>query len=145
MKRRVLVVCSGNSARSQMAEALIRHEAGDVFEVSSAGTHPGQVRVEAVAVMLDLGIDISAQGSKALTEFEGQKFDFVITVCDKAREECPVFPGEPQRLHWPFEDPAAFTETGEERLHAFRKLRDRIHARVMVFLGEGAYGGREAG
>ena len=95
--------------------------------------------------MLDLGIDISAQRSKALTEFEGQKFDFVITVCDKAREECPVFPGEPQRLHWPFEDPAAFTETGEERLHAFSKLRDRIHARVMVFLGEGAYGSREAG
>src|ERR1035438_8742952 len=115
----------------------------DVFEVSSAGTHPAQVRVEAVAVMLDLGIDISAQRSKALTEFEGQKFDFVITVCDKAREECPVFPGEPQRLHWPFEDPAAFTETGEERLHAFSKLRDRIHARVMVFLGEGAYGSQK--
>ena len=126
-----------------MAEALIRHEAGDVFEVSSAGTHPAQVRVEAVAVMLDFGIDISAQRSKALTEFEGQKFDFVITVCDKAREECPVFSGEPERLHWPFEDPAAFTETGEERLHAFRRLRDRIHARVMVFLGELAYGSQK--
>ena len=126
-----------------MAEALIRHEAGDVFEVSSAGTHPAQVRVEAVAVMLDLGIDISTQRSKALTEFEGQKFDVVITVCDRAREECPIFSGAPERLHWPFEDPAAFTETGEGRLHAFRKLRDRIHARVMVFLGEGAYGSSE--
>ena len=130
-----------------MAEALIRHEAGDVFQVSSAGTHPAPVRVEAVAVMRELGIDISAQQSKPLTEFEGQKFDFVITVCDRAREECPIFSGGPERLHWPFEDPAAFTETGEERLHAFRRLRDRIHARVMVFcfLGEGAYGSREGG
>ncbi len=144
-KKRVLVVCTGNSARSQMAEALIRYEAGDVFEVFSAGTHPAQVRPEAVAVMRDLGIDISAQRSKPLTEFEGQKFDFVITVCDRAREECPIFSGAPERLHWPFEDPAAFTETGEERALAFRKLRDKIHARVMVFLGEGAYGSREAG
>ena len=142
-KRRVLVVCSGNSARSQMAETLIRHEAGDMFEVSSAGTHPAQVRVEAVAVMRELDIDISSQRSKPLTEFEGQNFDFVITVCDKAREECPIFSGAPERLHWPFEDPAGFTETGEGRLHAFRKLRDRIHARVMVFLGEGAYGSSE--
>ena len=145
VKKRVLVVCSGNSARSQMAEALIRHEAGDVFEVSSAGTHPAQVRVEAVAVMRELDIDISSQRSKPLTEFEGRNFDFVITVCDKAREECPLFSGAPERLHWPFEDPAAFTETGEGRLLAFRRLRDRIHARVMVFLGEGAYGCSEAG
>jgi arsenate reductase (thioredoxin) len=127
-----------------MAEALIRHEAGDVFEVSSAGTHPAQVRVEAVSVMRELDIDISSQRSKPLTESEGQNFDFVITVCDKAREECPIVSGAPERLHWPFEDPAAFTETGEGRLHAFRKLRDRIHARVMVFLGEGAYGSSEA-
>ena len=137
------MVCSGNSARSQMAETLIRHEAGDMFEVSSAGTHPAQVRVEAAAVMRELDIDISSQRSKPLTEFEGQNFDFVITVCDKAREECPIFSGAPERLHWPFEDPAGFTETGEGRLHAFRKLRDRIHARVMVFLGEGAYGSSE--
>ena len=114
-----------------------------MFEVSSAGTHPAQVRVEAVAVMRELDIDISSQRSKPLTEFEGQNFDFVITVCDKAREECPIFSGAPERLHWPFEDPAGFTETGEGRLHAFRKLRDRIHARVMVFLGEGAYGSSE--
>ena len=144
-RRRALVVCSGNAARSQMAEALIRHEAGDVFEVCSAGTHPAPVREEAVAVMRELGIDISSQRSKPLLEFEGQQFDFVITVCDRAREECPVFSGAPERLHWPFEDPAAFTETGEERLQAFRKLRDRVHARVMVFLGEGSYGSREAG
>jgi arsenate reductase len=128
-----------------MAEALIRHEAGDVFEVFSAGTHPAQVRAEVVAVMQELGIDISSQRSKPLAEFEGQKFDFVITVCDRAREECPVFSGEAERLHWPFEDPATFTETGAERLHVFGRLRDRIHARVMVFLGEGAYGSREPG
>jgi len=136
-KQRVLIVCTGNSARSQIAEELIRHEAGDQFDVFSAGTHPTQVRREAVEVMRELNIDISAQRSKPLGEFEGQQFDFVITVCDKAREECPVFSGAPGRLHWPFEDPAAFTEMGEERLHAFRKLRDKIHARVMVFLGEG--------
>ncbi len=126
-----------------MAEALIRHEAGDTFEVFSAGTHPASVRPEAVVVMRELGIDISAQRSKPLTAFARQKFDFVITVCDRAREECPIFSGEPERLHWPFEDPATFLETGEARLHAFRRLRDRIHARVMVFLGEGAYGSPE--
>ena len=90
--------------------------------------------------MREISIDISGQRSKPLAEFEGQAFDFVITVCDKAREECPVFSGAPERLHWPFEDPALFVEEGDERLAAFRRLRDRIHARVMVFLGEGAYG-----
>jgi arsenate reductase (thioredoxin) len=142
-RKRVLIVCTGNSARSQMAEGLIRHEAGDRFEVHSAGTQPAPVRVEAVAVMRELGIDISGQRSKPLSEFKGQKFDFVITICDRAREECPVFSGEPERLHWPFEDPAAFTQVGEARLRAFRRLRDQIHARAMVFLGEGAYGSQE--
>ena len=141
----MLIVCTGNSARSQMVEGLIRHEAGDVVEVSSAGTHPAPVRAEAVTVMGELGIDISGQRSKPVREFEGQTFDFVITVCDKAREECPAFSGSPERLHWPFEDPAAFTEVGDERVHAFRRLRDKIHARVMVFLGEGAYGSPEQG
>lgn len=144
-KQRVLIVCTGNSARSQMAEGLICYEAGDRFDVFSAGTHPTQVRTEAVTVMGELGIDISGQRSKPLREFEGQPFDFVITVCNRAQEECPVFSGAPERLHWPFEDPAAFTEVGDERFNAFRRLRDRIHARVMVFLGEGAYGGGEAG
>jgi arsenate reductase len=124
---------------------LIRHEAGDRFDVFSAGTQPTQVRPEAVAVMRELSIDISGQRSKPLAEFEGQTFDFVITVCDKAREECPVFSGVQERLHWPFEDPTAFTEKGEDRVHAFRRLRDKIHARVMVFLGEGSYGSREHG
>ena len=141
-KQRVLIVCTGNSARSQMAEGLIRHEAADRYEVFSAGTQPTQVRGEAVEVMRELGIDISGHRSKPLAEFEGRDFSYVITVCDRAREECPVFSGGPERLHWPFEDPASFTEAGEERLHAFRRLRDKIHARVMVFLGEGAYGSR---
>jgi arsenate reductase len=140
-RQRVLIICTGNSARSQMAEALIRYEAGDRFEVFSAGTRPEPVRSEAIGAMQELGIDISGQRPKAVAELAGQDFDFVITVCDRAREECPVFPGDPERLHWPFEDPAAFTESG---LLAFRRLRDRIHARVMVFLGEGAYGSREA-
>lgn len=142
-KQRLLIVCTGNSARSQIAEGLIRHEAGDRFEVFSAGTQPSRVRTEAVAVMKELDIDISGQRSKSLAEFRGQEFDFVITVCDKAREECPVFSGVLERLHWPFDDPAGFTEVGEERIHAFRRLRDKLHARVMVFLGEGSYGSRE--
>lgn len=137
--KRVLIVCTGNSARSQIAEALIRHEAGSRFEVYSAGTQPTQIRTEAVAVLRELGIDLASHRSKPVTEFAGQEFDYVITVCDKAREECPVFPGPSERLHWPFEDPASLTEQGDARLTAFRKLRDRIHARVMVFLGEGSY------
>ncbi|MGA2153269.1 MAG: arsenate reductase ArsC [Bryobacteraceae bacterium] len=144
-KKRVLVVCTGNSARSQMVEGLLRQEGGDLYEVFSAGTHPAPVRAEAVAVMHEIGVDISAQRSKPVQEFEGQHFDFIIIVCNRAREECPVFSGSPERLYWPFEDPATFTEVGEERVWAFRRLRDRIHARVMVFLGEGAYGSREAG
>jgi len=135
-KRRVLIVCTGNSARSQLAEGLLRYEAGDRFEVFSAGTQPAPVRTAAVEVMRELGIDISCQRSKGVAEFAGQEFDVVITVCDKAREECPVFPGDPERLHWPFEDPASLVETPEERLVAFRRLRDRIHGRVMVFLGQ---------
>src|SRR5438128_5852160 len=93
-KKRVLILCTGNSARSQMAEGLFRHETGDSCEVFSAGTNPAQVRPEAIAVMSEIGIDISGQRSKPVEEFTGQEFDYVITVCDHARELCPVFPGE---------------------------------------------------
>ena len=141
--KRVLIICSGNSARSQIAEGLIRHEAGDLYEVYSAGTHPAEVRTEAIQVMQELGIDISKQRSKPLEEFAGQAFDFVITVCDRAREVCPDFPGNPVKVHWPFDDPAEVIGAGERRLIAFRELRDRLHARVMFFLGEGAYGSRD--
>jgi arsenate reductase len=120
-----------------MAEGLLRHEAGDRFEVFSAGTHPSLVRPEAIAVMGELGIDISGHRSKSVDEFVGQELDTVITVCDNAKESCPVFPGKTQRQHWPFEDPASVQGTEEERKDAFRKIRDRIHGRIMVFLGEG--------
>jgi arsenate reductase len=136
-KQRVLILCTGNSARSQMAEGLFRYEAGDRYEVLSAGTKPTQVRPEAIAVMNEIGIDISGHRSKSVDEFSGQEFDQVITVCDNAKEACPVFPGKTQRLHWPFEDPAAAQGSEEERTAAFREVRDRLHGRIMVFLGEG--------
>ena len=108
-----------------------------------AGTDPSEVRAEAILVMRELRIDISKQRSKPLAEFVGQDFDFVIAVCDRARESCPDFPGNPVKLHWPFDDPAEVTEPGDCRIIAFRELRDRIHARVMFFLGEGAYGSND--
>jgi arsenate reductase len=138
-RKRVLIVCTGNSARSQMAEGFLRHEARDRFDVVSAGTDPGTLRPEAIQVMAEIAVDISSQRAKPLEEFLGQSFDYVITVCDKAREQCPAFPGETLHLHWPFDDPAKVHGAPEERLATFRKLRDKIHARVMVFLGEGHY------
>jgi arsenate reductase len=120
-----------------MAEGLLRHEAGDRFEVYSAGTKPSVVRPEAISVMKEIGIDISGHRSKSVDEFTGQELDTVVTVCDNAKESCPVFPGRTQRLHWTFEDPAGVEGTEEQRKDAFRKARDRIHGRIMVFLGEG--------
>jgi len=137
IKKRVLILCTGNSARSQMAEGLLRHEAGDRFEVYSAGTKPSIVRSEAIAVMDEIGIDISGHRSKSIDEFVGQELDYVITVCDNAKESCPVFPARTLRMHWPFEDPAAVQGSDDSRRAAFRKVRDQIHGRIMVFLGEG--------
>jgi arsenate reductase len=134
-KRRVLVLCTGNSARSQMAEGLLRHEGGDRFEVFSAGTKPSHVRPEAIEVMAEIGIDISGHRSKSVDEFLGQDLDYVITVCNNAREICPVFPGAVRRLHWPFDDPAAVEGSDAVRQAAFRRIRDQIHGRIMVFLG----------
>ncbi len=105
MKKRVLILCTGNSARSQIAEGLLRHDAGDRFEVESAGTKPGQVRPEAIAVMKELGIDISQQRSKHIDEFAGENFDHVLTVCDNAKENCPIFPGHSNRIHKAFRGP----------------------------------------
>jgi arsenate reductase len=130
-KQRILILCTGNSARSQMAEGLLRHDAGDRFEVESAGTKPGIVRSEAIAVMGELGIDISGHRSKHVDEFAGQDFDFVITVCDNARETCPLFFGKAAKLHHDFEDPAAVSGSEEERLAAFRRVRDQLR----TFLG----------
>lgn len=102
---RVLILCTGNSARSQMAEGLLRHDGGDQFEVESAGVSPGSVRPEAIEVMGEIGIDITGHRSKSVEEFIGQRFDYLITVCDNARETCPVFPGDAERIHQSFEDP----------------------------------------
>jgi arsenate reductase (thioredoxin) len=131
--KRVLILCTGNSARSQMAEGLLRHEAGDRVEVFSAGTRPTTVRPEAIAALAELGIDISGHRSKSVDEFAGQPFDFVITVCDAANEACPVFPAGVERLHWSFEDPAAVEGSDDERLAAFRRIRDQIHERLKTF------------
>ena len=126
VKQRVLILCTGNSARSQMAEGLLRHDGGDRFEVESAGTKPSTVRPEAIAVMRELGIDISTHRSKSVDEFTGQQFDCVLTVCDNARDTCPVFPAAVRTLHHSFEDPAAVTGSKEERLAAFRRVRDQL-------------------
>jgi len=117
-----------------MAEGLLRHDAGDRFEVFSAGTKPSQVRPEAIAVMRELGIDISQQRSKAVEEFANQQFDCVLTVCDNAKESCPIFPGKGARMHHNFEDPAALAGSREERLALFRQVRDRIRAALPALL-----------
>lgn len=133
MKPAILVLCTGNSARSQMGEGLFRHALGDRFEVHSAGTHPSLVRPEAVAVMTEIGIDISGHRSKSVEEFRDTAFRFVVTVCDNAKESCPVLPGAAERIHWSFEDPAAVEGTEAERLAAFRRIRDQIRRRVEEF------------
>jgi arsenate reductase len=132
-KTRVLILCTGNSARSQMAEGLLRQDAGEQFDVESAGTRPGTVRPEAIAVMKELGIDISGHRSKHVDEFQGQKFDYVITVCDNAKESCPVFFSAAQRLHHSFEDPAALSGSEEERLALFRRVRRELRTYLAEF------------
>jgi arsenate reductase len=125
-KKRVLILCTGNSARSQMAEGLLQHDAGDRFDVASAGTKPGTVRPETIAVMKEIGIDISGHRSKSVDEFADQKFEYVLTVCDNAKETCPIFPGHANRLHKNFEDPATAEGSEEARLAVFRRVRDQI-------------------
>ena len=141
-KKRILVLCTGNSARSQMGEGLFRAEGGGDFDVFSAGTKPTSVRPEAVAAMKEAGIDISGQRSKSVDELTGQSFDYVVTVCDNARDNCPVFPGAAARLHWSIEDPAGLTGSEEERLDAFRHARDEIRERVRTFVREQAAAAR---
>jgi arsenate reductase len=133
MKQTVLILCTGNSARSQMAEGLLRHDAGDRFDVSSAGTHPSSVRPEAIAVMREIGIDISGHRSKSVDEFASRNFDYVLTVCDQAKESCPIYPGHGNRLHHSFEDPAAAGGSDEDKLAAFRSVRDEIRAYLREF------------
>ena len=135
-RKRVLILCTGNSARSQMAEGMLRQMAGDRFEVSSAGVSPTSVRSEAIEAMRELDIDISSQRSKSIDAFTGQSFDYVITVCDNANEQCPIFPPGTERIHWSFDDPAEASGDDNSRLSAFSRVRDEIRERLQLFVAE---------
>lgn len=132
--KRILFICTKNSARSQMAEGLVNHDLAGQFEAFSAGTDPIIVHSLAIAVMKELDIDISAQRSKGLDEFAGQKFDYVITLCSQADEACPVFFGGTQKIHMGFPDPAITSGSEEEKLSAFREVRDQIRSKVIEYL-----------
>ena len=130
-RKRVLFLCTGNSARSQMAEGLLRQMAGDRFDVFSAGTHPKGLHPRSVEVMKETGIDIAHQRSKDVSEYAMEKFDYVITVCDRAKQQCPVFPGA-EPIHWGFDDPAE--ADAERQLETFSRARDEIRQRLHLFL-----------
>ncbi len=136
-KPRVLFLCTGNSARSQMAEGYLRHVAGDRFEVASAGIDPKAVNPLAITAMQEIGVDISDHRSKTAGSLLRASFRYVITVCDNANERCPIFPGAVKRIHWPLDDPAAAAGTESERLAVFRRVRDQIVERVTAFVAEG--------
>ena len=131
---RVLFLCTGNSARSIIGAALLRQMGGATFDVHSAGTHPKGVNPYTVRVLAPLGIDLLGERSKDVDEYAGQTFDYVITVCDSAAEECPVFPGAPQRIHWSFADPAAVEGTDEDKLRAFQRTVRDMQMRLMIFV-----------
>jgi arsenate reductase len=130
MRPKVLFLCTGNSARSQMAEGYLRHAAGDRFEAMSAGIEPKGLNPLAVEAMREIGIDISPQTSKDVVSLLGQHVPYVVTVCDNAKERCPIFPGTWKFLHWSLEDPAAAEGTPDERLAVFRRVRDQIIAHI---------------
>jgi arsenate reductase len=134
-KQKILFLCTGNTARSQMAEAWLRKYAGDRMEVYSAGLAPGTINPFTVSVMEQAGLDMSQHYSKSLKEYLGKvHFSYLITVCDKAEEKCPIFPGMGQRLFWPFEDPAAYQGSDEQRLAKFREVRDLIEEKLLNWL-----------
>lgn len=135
-KKRVLILCTGNSARSQMAEGLLREIGGNLLEVESAGVIASFVRPQAIEAMKEIGIDISGHRSKSVEEFTGQNFDYVITVCDNAKESCPVFPGEVKRIHWSFDDPAEAAGSKAEKLAVFERVRDEINEKLKRFFNE---------
>jgi arsenate reductase len=136
--KRVLFICTGNRARSQMGEGLLRYFAGDRFDVHSAGTLPSGLADETILVMKEIGIDVAGQWSKHVDEFAGQTFDHVITVCDSARQECPVFPGAVEMLHWDVEDPSDTFARGGTLIDAFRVARDELRRRIKEFVRETA-------
>jgi arsenate reductase (thioredoxin) len=135
-KQRAIFVCTHNSARSQMAEGMLRAWAGDRFEAFSAGTEATRVRPEAITVMQEIGIDIGAHTSKTLDPFMGESFDWLITVCDQARETCPVVPGVAQKAHWSVDDPSSVDGDEEARLDAFRVAREHLRDLVRTFIAE---------
>jgi arsenate reductase (thioredoxin) len=135
MTQRILILCTGNSARSQMAEGLLRLLSRGSLEVHSAGTKPVGVNAFAVEAMREIGVDISAHRSKSVAEFDGQHFSAVITVCDSVAEQCPVFAGSPQRIHWNLPDPAAVTGSSEEKRAAFHRVRVQLESHLREFLG----------
>ena len=126
MKKKVIFICTGNSCRSQMGEGLLRNMAGDKMEVCSAVLKPGTVNPTAIKVMKEIGIDISHHTSDDVNKYIGDNFDYIITVCDNAKESCPIFPGKGERIHWSFKDPAEVVRSEEEELNEFRKVRDQI-------------------
>ena len=132
--KRILFLCTGNSARSQMAEGLLNHLSRGEWKVQSAGIFPSYVHPLAIRVMEEIGIDISQQTSKSMNQFLNEVFDYIITLCDEAAQSCPAFPGQGKRLHWPLEDPAAAIGTIEERLVVFRKVRNEIKRKIEEFL-----------
>ncbi|MCF7814747.1 MAG: arsenate reductase ArsC [Candidatus Cloacimonetes bacterium] len=136
-KIKVLFVCVHNSARSQMAEALLTHHAGDLFKVESAGLEPGKINLLAIKAMQEMGIDISNNETNSAFEFlkEGRAYNFVITVCDESQSErCPIFPGNSQRLHWSFEDPSSLTGTEIEKLNRTIEIRNQIEQKILEFI-----------
>jgi arsenate reductase (thioredoxin) len=137
-KYSVLFLCSANSCRSQIAEGLLRHFGEDRFEAASAGTHPTSLHPLAVAVMREIGIDISSHYSKSIDELSRFEFDYVITVCDKAREFCPIFPGATMMLHWNIDDPAAQTGSSEEQTDAFVQAREKLKDLIIKFISSGS-------
>ncbi len=135
-RERVIFLCTHNSARSQMAEGMLRAWGGARFEAFSAGTIKTQLRDEAVEVMREIGVDISAQQSKAIDQLAGRRFDRLVTVCDEAREACPTLPGVREQQHWQIDDPSAVTGTREQRVDAFRRARDELAERVRALVGD---------
>jgi len=136
MKKKILVLCTGNSCRSQMAEGYLRHLAGNIFDVTSAGLAPSVVNPGAIQVMAEDGIDISSHSSKNVDLFTEQEFDYIITVCDNAKERCPIFPGSGKRIHWSFRDPAEAAGSEQEVLAVFRTVRDQIKEKLTEFVAK---------
>jgi arsenate reductase (thioredoxin) len=135
-KLRVLFLCSANTSRSQMAEALLRHHGADRFEVISAGLEPGVVNPFAIQAIEEMGLSMEGHRAKAVKDFLGQSFHYLITVCSNAEEKCPIFPGVIYRLYWPFEDPAALVGSDTEKLAKFREIRDQIDAQIQTWVKE---------